>query len=797
MAQRAVWEAALEYGARGWRVAPAALGLKYPYLKEWPVAASANAEVIASRFPDSKVQNVCIVTGEDSNLWVLDIDTKDGKVGEASLAELVAEVGELPDTYTVRTWSGGRQMYFTWDGVDFDLRNSTGKKGKSALGVDLDIRGNGGQVVAPPSSVANQPYTVLRDVPVVAAPAALLAKIKAAIEARTVTDSGKGSAILGIGTVAPERARAIGKQAMNRASLDIRVSAPHTRNQTINDCAFTLGRLVARGCMSEAEAGDTLVAAADMVGHGSDVATIRSGLSAGIAKPKTPWPPVDRPLRGPTGQGRRADAAAVATTVDTAGGQEKPARGTWPDDFNDAANADLFVRHARGSLLALSDRQAWAAWDGRRWITNAGQGRNTAARLWVSIAEDWPVSEVNEEGWDGDEDGKKAAEKQAAAERAWRKSSLMAAGIRNCLQVAEISRDLSATMAAFDNNLTELNTPGGIVDLGTGAMRECEAGAMHSQITYCAPANGIPTKWLLILEAAFGGEQSWIDYLQTLMGYSLTGVQTDAVFPFLQGIGGAGKSVIMNTFGNIMGDYSGSMPSEVLMAGPQKHAEILARLNGKRFVRSGEVHEKDRFDEQKLRLLTGGDEITANYMRENSFEFTPTHHLWMHGNELPRVASGGESATWRRVIRIPFTRPFPEELKEKRLVEKLVASEGGQILTWAMEGAARYLSDGLVMPVGIRAATDDYKAEQDEVGRFLDEEVDRVPGQNVIKQELYASFRSWCEREGIPYPMTSNALTVRMKAKGYDDGKAMFEQQQHRCWLGVRVRKGWVGHPFR
>lgn len=88
------------------------------------------------------LMNLGITTGQQSGLVVLDVDPKHG--GEASLEKLEAEYGLLPETPLVQTGSGGRHYYFLHP--DEDVKNSVGK-----LGDGLDIRADGGYVVAPPS----------------------------------------------------------------------------------------------------------------------------------------------------------------------------------------------------------------------------------------------------------------------------------------------------------------------------------------------------------------------------------------------------------------------------------------------------------------------------------------------------------------------------------------------------------------------------------------------------------------------------------------------------------------------
>lgn len=172
-------QAALGYISVGWRVAPALPGQKHPCIPEWQTRATTDVNTIVPWFTtDPDRMNVCIATGEASGIWVLDIDDKQpceldhdchAMKGSCTLTRLEVEHGELPRTYVVGTGSGGTHYYFSWEGVDFDLRNSAGR-----LGPGVDTRGNGGQVVAPPSRCSDpthfQSYTVLSGAVPVPAP---------------------------------------------------------------------------------------------------------------------------------------------------------------------------------------------------------------------------------------------------------------------------------------------------------------------------------------------------------------------------------------------------------------------------------------------------------------------------------------------------------------------------------------------------------------------------------------------------------------------------------------------------
>lgn len=144
-------------------------GGKHPVVRGWQNAGLRTSAAVADAWARRPGANIGIVTGRASGIWVLDVDPLHG--GDKQLAALVAAYGPLPETYTVRTGSGGRHYY--WAMPDFDFTTSRGR-----LPVGLDVRGNAGQVVAPPSYTLRGSYQVLVDVAVAAAPAWLLGLIK-------------------------------------------------------------------------------------------------------------------------------------------------------------------------------------------------------------------------------------------------------------------------------------------------------------------------------------------------------------------------------------------------------------------------------------------------------------------------------------------------------------------------------------------------------------------------------------------------------------------------------------------
>ena len=134
-------EAALDYARQGWRVIPILPGSKRPALTRWTEQATTDATAIKEWWDGHDDYGVGIATGPASKFWVLDVDDFD------SFRDLEQRYEMLPDTRTSITGSGGFHFLFRWPADGRDIRNDAGRR----LGPGLDVRGDGGQIVAPPS----------------------------------------------------------------------------------------------------------------------------------------------------------------------------------------------------------------------------------------------------------------------------------------------------------------------------------------------------------------------------------------------------------------------------------------------------------------------------------------------------------------------------------------------------------------------------------------------------------------------------------------------------------------------
>ena len=145
----------------------------------------------------------------------------------------------------------------------------------------------------------------------------------------------------------------------------------------------------------------------------------------------------------------------------------------------------------------------------------------------------------------------------------------------------------------------------------------------------------------------------------------------------------------------------------------------VARLKGARLVNARETEEGKRLAEALVKEMTGGDTITALFLRQEYFDFKPEFKIFLAANHKP-VIRGTDLAIWRRIRLIPFTVTIPAEEQDRRLGRKLEAELSG-ILAWAVRGCQAWQREGLGMPAAVKAATEAYRAESDLLAAFLAE----------------------------------------------------------------------------
>jgi putative DNA primase/helicase len=304
-----------------------------------------------------------------------------------------------------------------------------------------------------------------------------------------------------------------------------------------------------------------------------------------------------------------------------------------------------------------------------------------------------------------------------------------------------------------------LNCDNGTLELQTGKLREHRP---QDFITKLCPVAYDPDArcetWLRFLADIFpsgdgakdAGDGELIGWLQRFLGYCLTGNVREQILPIFWGKGANGKSTLLNVLLEMLGtDYAIKAPTDLLMVKGDAHPTEKADLFGRRLVVCLETEEGRRLAEAMVKDLTGGDRIRARRMREDFWEFSPTHKVILCTNHKPRIR-GTDHAMWRRIRLVPFTVTIPDARQDKQLPDKLRAEYPG-ILAWLVRGCLDWQRDGLGMSKAVRTATQGYRSEQDLLASFVDEYCFVDVGNPAVKckaGDFYRRFVAWCETSG-------------------------------------------------
>ena len=727
-----------------------------------------------------------VVTGEVSGEVTFDFDGPDGRA-------LMEKWGVHPHR---RTPSGGFHLDVQYPG--FHIRTVNSKADRRGLGSrwpGLDVKGDGGYVMFTGSAIikgSDQPelgsYIWLRNPREKPDPPSVIPEEvweflrpptawESASPARQKSADPKSKPNRGDERVDSER--------LLRDALAM-VSRGEGRNNSgvwlccqLRDNGFSEGEAqaimgsFAERCPSTNTRGDR-----EPYTKGEVLSTIRSVYSTA---PRQPWANHKQKALSSNAGAGYTDSTTGAKSEPTTGQQRvkanveepPPAVENWslpapdltPDLLkfmrNDVGNSERLLALHGDEMRYCSAFKKWLLWNGRCWAIDDS---DRAQKLAVETIRKYFGQAV-----DARED----------VHREFANRSLDFRRTDNMLKIAH--HDFRISPRELDADPWLLNSRNGTVDLRTSQLHphrkeDFITKLIHYDYNHDAPKD----LWLRFLYRIMGGNadaddtaaqeraEQFVRYLQRGLGYSLTGVTSEkAVFiPF--GSGDNGKSTMLTVFRQLVGDYGTLLQVDTLMTRQESNntQADLADLRGARFVQTSEVEEGQRFSQGKLKRITQGmGTIKAVRKYENPIEFKETHKLWIDTNHKPLIRDADDRATFSRLHPIPFTVRIPKDEIDKEMPNKLALQAEG-ILAWAVEGARLWKESGLMKPQEVDDAKDAYRAECDQLGRFLDDRCVQGDGFTVLASALYAEYEKWCEANG-EYSESANGLGRRLTDRGF------------------------------
>ena len=538
--------------------------------------------------------------------------------GIAALRALEEKHGTLPPTLMAESPSGSVHYYWKLtDGVEISCTTS-------AIAPGVDIKGEGGMVMAPPSVRADGVYRWLNELEIAEPPAWLVQLAIAASRKRKEKRSNPPHAIKDpweaerfAAAVADLPNPNLDWENWNRLIMAIYFATGGSNE------GLKLAHTWSMKSKSKYDADATDDKWHDL--HGCPPTDIGAGtIYFELEKYDPGW------------RQRYEDSHPRPGTPDDGGHHARK-----PPEFTEDAIALRFAEQHAGDLRYVAEWGKWFRWTGNRW--------EEEKTLYV-----FDLAKVL------------CREDSARCNKPSVSKMLASAKTRAAVvSMAREDRRIAATIDQWDTDLWLLNTPGGVVDLRTGTLRAHRPEDYMTRITAVAPGGDCPM-FLSFLDTITTGDKELQAYLQRAFGYALTGSVKEHAMFFGYGIGSNGKSTLMNTVAHVVGDYysAASMDTFIVTVG-DRHPADLAALRGARLVVASETEEGRRWAEARIRQLTGDDPISARFMRQDYFTYHPQFKLFFMGNHKPGLRTVNV-AIRRRFNLIPFGVVIPEKHRRER-----------------------------------------------------------------------------------------------------------------------------------
>jgi putative DNA primase/helicase len=450
---------------------------------------------------------------------------------------------------------------------------------------------------------------------------------------------------------------------------------------------------------------------------------------------------------------QQAEAQTPEITVVDGGGGSQPAPSTAPAPIETRPRGGngYYPADEHGNCRRLIDRfgkdihwcpkfGAWLTWDGNRWVVDETEGAPLQAMAVLVVC-----------------DLERHLKKLEVGSKTWQaylkyiQASASKRGINAMIDLAKREPGIAISPDQLDADDMLAGCPNGTLDLTTGELRTSRReDLITKQLGVSYDPDARCDGFGEFLSQALLGDSELYSYVWRAMGYSLTGSTKAECFFFAHGPGGGGKGTMFRVLKAVMGDYAKTLRAASLQAkNIDQIPQDIAKLKGARIAFVHETAENKRFDENLIKELTGGNEVTARFMRENEFEYLPKFKLWIAGNHKPDIISFDRS--WSRRLRlIPFEHVVPEEQADEELKVRLATEQAPGVLAQMVRYCVKWQQDGMREGAAMRLALAQYREESDAVRRFLDEkcELDQFGDEGARASDLYKQFKLWAKEYG-------------------------------------------------
>ncbi len=465
---------------------------------------------------------------------------------------------------------------------------------------------------------------------------------------------------------------------------------------------------------------------------------------------------------GPDGAGgvaTSAVASAIAAAAD-------PLSIQYLNSRTDVANGLRLIEKYGKQIRFCQPMGKWFIWTGRRWCVDQ---KHQIDRFAIDCTRDmWTETAVT-----------KAAGSMPLTVGEMEKHckySDSIQGMTRAVRAAQTDASVQVLPHELDSDPWLFNVANGTIDLRSGDLLPHDPTHLNTKMSPVTfdPDATCPT-WERFVKQVFRGDVEVIRYIKRLCGYWATGLIREQMLPIFWGGGSNGKTTFLNVILEVLGmDYAMKAPQDFLMQKRgEQHPTEKADLHGKRFVACSETEEGRKLSEGLVKELTGKERIRARRMKEDFWEFDPTHKIILITNHKP-VISGGDHGLWRRLRLIEFGQTFwdpsksengPPDLRQDKLLDDKLRMEYPGIFRWIMEGCQNWQHEEECVPMSVEIQTAEYKDSQDVVSQWMDERCDRNDDATERASDLYLDYRGWALKMG-EYLMSQRKFSMTLADKG-------------------------------
>ena len=477
---------------------------------------------------------------------------------------------------------------------------------------------------------------------------------------------------------------------------------------------------------------------------------------------------------------------------------------------NELGCAELFCKVAKGEIVYDRASESWYIWDNLHYQEERGGNiyslvcdvlssvyRDTAAKKYEEIL-DFEAEIGSRKPTDDERSRLETLKGERIRAQNQAKALYKLAYVKNVLVFAGATELLGVIGDEWDTQINLLGVNNAVIDLTTGQPVKPEP---SQYIRTVAPVDYDPKAtcpiWTKTITEIFAGNSALVGYNQRFLGYAMSGTCYESDFPVWHGKHGRnGKELILNvTRSTLGGKLAGPVEAELLLKSKSDKAKngatpALMALQGRRIAWASETNEGRTIDNAAMKDLSGGHILTGRQLHQGQVEWKRTHTIILLTNHRPHVGGGGSGAEWERIKLIPFTESFVSEpdpsnkhehKKDPTLADKIITSELPGVLNWLIAGCLEWRKNGLQPPPEVEAATEQYKVDEDTLGRFIDECCVTVnKAAKVESKDLFDCYKQWCANNG-DLAMGSKTFGQKIEDRGF----TRYRDNKSRGFVGI------------